>query len=227
MITAVDASTTLGFGTGIYSVPQARVILGRSAASIGLAGPRLSSRKLHHWLKTGLVPVTLDRLAETVLLTFDDLISLEMVRRLRAVGLSLQRIRRAEADLRRLLPGVSRPFARRLFFTDGRDIWAEIEDTTQELVGSRQGHLVIRDAIGTFAKEIRYDAEDRAVAWDVSDHVEINPRVRFGDPVVRGTRITVETVMRNLDVGSPTQVADWYGLTEEQVQGVARYATLS
>ncbi len=227
MMTAVDASTTLGFGTGIYCVPQAAMILGRSAASFGLAGPRLSSRKLHHWLKTGLVPATRERPAEPVLLTFDDLISLEVVRRLRAEGLSLQRIRKAEADLRSLLPGVSRPFARRLFFTDGRDIWAEVGETNQELVGYRQGHLVIRDAIGTFAKEIRYDAEDRAVAWDVSDHVEINPRVRFGDPVVRGTRITVETVIRNLDVASPNQVADWYGLTEQQVQGVARYATLS
>ena len=42
-------------------------------------------------------------------------------------------------------------------------------------------------------------------------------------PTVRGTRVPVRTVLANLQVGKPGEVADWYGLTLDEVQGVRDY----
>ena len=97
-------------------------------------------------------------------------------------------------------------------------------EATVEVVGRRPQHCVFREAIATFAHAIRY-RHDVSVAWDISQWVEIDPAIQFGAPVLRGTRVTVETVLRNLEVGSAEEVADWYGLSVNQVEGVVRYQT--
>lgn len=54
--------------------------------------------------------------------------------------------------------------------------------------------------------------------------VEVDPLVNFGDPVVRGTRVKAETVLKNLEVVGKEEVADMYGLSIVQVDGVIEYA---
>jgi uncharacterized protein (DUF433 family) len=163
------------------------------------------------------------------ILTFDDLISLEIVRRFRAERVSLQGLRRLESRLRELFPGRERPFAYKVFFTDGATVWvqhnaSESNPLVEEVIGRRRGHWVWRDAIKTFAEEIRFSGTDqRAVSWALTPWVEINPTVQFGAPVVTGTRVPVSTIEANLSVGSPTEVADWYGLRPRQVEGVREY----
>ena len=36
----------------------------------------------------------------------------------------------------------------------------------------------------------------------VADHVELNPKIMMGKPVIRGTRITVELILRRLSEGT-------------------------
>ena len=40
----------------------------------------------------------------------------------------------------------------------------------------------------------------------VNDRIEINPRVMLGKPVVRGTRITVELILRKIAEGATEDV---------------------
>ena len=40
----------------------------------------------------------------------------------------------------------------------------------------------------------------------VNDRIEINPRVMLGKPVVRGTRITVELILRKITEGATEEV---------------------
>jgi uncharacterized protein (DUF433 family) len=64
------------------------------------------------------------------------------------------------------------------------------------------------------------------MAWQ--DHIQVNPRVAFGKPVVAGTRIPVYMVLELVEAGyTPTQiVADYYPtLTEEDVRACIQYAT--
>jgi uncharacterized protein (DUF433 family) len=60
----------------------------------------------------------------------------------------------------------------------------------------------------------------------VTDRIEINPRVSLGKPVIRGTRIPVELVLRKLSDGaSEADLLDAYPrLTREDIQAAIGYA---
>jgi uncharacterized protein (DUF433 family) len=183
-------------------------------------------------MKTGLTPSSHIVDDGVAILSFDDLISLEIVRRFRAEGVSLQGLRVLESRLRELYPHHDRPFAYKVFFTDGASIWVhevgKDTDLVEEVIGRRRGHWAWTDAIATFAGDIRFAGpEQRAVAWALTPWVEINPAVQFGAPVVRGTRVSVTTVAANLAVASSKEVADWYGLSLRQVEGVKEYLAAS
>lgn len=208
----------LELGAGVYSFTEAAKIVGRG-------GGGASPRQLHHWITTGLTPLP-DR-SYGLVLTFEDLMSLELVSRFRRCAVSLQRIRRFEAQLRSEFPALDRPFSNNIFFTDGVRIWAKVGDDDPqraiELVGRHTNHYVWTEVISSFAEQVEYGLDGRAEAWQVTKWVEIRPSVQFGRPVVRGTRLPAQTVMANLAAGSIQDVADWYGLTVEQVKDVQGY----
>jgi uncharacterized protein (DUF433 family) len=191
-------TTTPAFGTGIYSFSEAAQILVHRAP--GLATGR------------------------GALLSFHDLVSLEGVRRFREEGVSLQRLRLLENALRELHPDPARPFAYNLFFTDGATIWVELGGESGpnlvEAVGKRPNQYAWRPAIQTFAKEVRFGSGGEAVAWALSDRVEIDPKVQFGEPVVKGTRLPIRVIARELVTHSPEEVADWHAVEVEDVQDV-------
>lgn len=56
--------------------------------------------------------------------------------------------------------------------------------------------------------------------------IEINPAVMFGKPVVRGTRIPVELILRKIAAKVPVTeiVRDYPRLTEEDIVAVLNYA---
>ena len=60
----------------------------------------------------------------------------------------------------------------------------------------------------------------------VADRIEINPKVMFGKPVIRGTRITVELLLRKLGEGATeADLLDGYPrLTHEDIRAAMRYA---
>lgn len=59
-----------------------------------------------------------------------------------------------------------------------------------------------------------------------TSRIEINPRVLLGKPVIRGTRIPVELLLRKLGEGaSEADLLDAYPrLTREDFQAAMRYA---
>ena len=60
----------------------------------------------------------------------------------------------------------------------------------------------------------------------LTDRVEVNPRVMLGKPVIRGTRIPVELILRKLSEGASE--ADLLGayprLAREDIHAAMRYA---
>jgi len=60
----------------------------------------------------------------------------------------------------------------------------------------------------------------------VTDRIEINPKVMLGKPVIRGTRITVELILRKLGEGArEADLLDAYPrLTREDIQAAIAYA---
>ena len=59
-----------------------------------------------------------------------------------------------------------------------------------------------------------------------TDRIEVNPRVMLGKPVIRGTRIPVELILRKLSEGaSEVDLVEAYPqLTREDIHAAMRYA---
>jgi uncharacterized protein (DUF433 family) len=60
----------------------------------------------------------------------------------------------------------------------------------------------------------------------VTDRSEVNPKVMMGKPVVRGTRIAVELILRKISEGtSERELLDAYPrLTTDDIKAAIRYA---
>ena len=60
----------------------------------------------------------------------------------------------------------------------------------------------------------------------ITDRIEVNPRVMLGKPVIRGTRIPVELILRKLSEGaSEADLLEAYpGLTRDDIHAAMRYA---
>jgi uncharacterized protein (DUF433 family) len=60
----------------------------------------------------------------------------------------------------------------------------------------------------------------------IADRIEIDPKVMMGKPVIRGTRITVELILRKLSEGATqSDLLDAYPrLTGADIQAAIRYA---
>jgi uncharacterized protein (DUF433 family) len=206
------------FGTGIYGFPLAARLISR--------GDRISVSTLRYWLRTGLTPATFGRGREgSSILSFHDVVSLEVVRLFREAKVSLQSVRLLEARLRERFPDLTRPFAHEIFFTDGSAIWHQLHPEDKvviEIVGRRPDQAAWKPVIKSFAKEIHYE-HGRAAVWHPHPAVEINPRVQFGAPVVRGTRLPLLTLKSELEVATAEEVAAWHGLDRSLIEGVQDY----
>lgn len=56
-------------------------------------------------------------------------------------------------------------------------------------------------------------------------NIVIDPKVRFGKPIIRGTRITVEEALGFLGSGMEyTDIEQEYGLTHADLQAAVQYA---
>lgn len=60
----------------------------------------------------------------------------------------------------------------------------------------------------------------------ITDRIEINPRVMMGKPVIRGTRLTVELILRKLSEGATERelLEAYPKLTREDIHAAIRYA---
>jgi uncharacterized protein (DUF433 family) len=58
------------------------------------------------------------------------------------------------------------------------------------------------------------------------NRIQMNPKIMMGKPVIKGTRITVELILRKLSEGSnEAEILDAYPrLNREDIQAAIRYA---
>jgi uncharacterized protein (DUF433 family) len=74
----------------------------------------------------------------------------------------------------------------------------------------------------SWASQHRWELE----VMTMNARIEVNPKVMLGKPVIRGTRITVELILRKLGEGATqADLLDAYpGLTLEDIQAAMIYA---
>ncbi len=61
---------------------------------------------------------------------------------------------------------------------------------------------------------------------EIAPGIEVNEKVRFGKPVIKGTRVPVDLVLGKLAAGMTyEQVMDEYGLEKENLLAALKYAS--
>lgn len=63
------------------------------------------------------------------------------------------------------------------------------------------------------------------MAMEIAPRIVVDKAIRFGKPVIKGTRVDVQTVIGNLAAGmSMEEVMEEYGLVREDVLAALSYA---
>jgi uncharacterized protein (DUF433 family) len=61
--------------------------------------------------------------------------------------------------------------------------------------------------------------------WDWQSHINIDPKIQGGKPVIRGTRVPVEVLIRHLAAGDTIEaLGESYRVTEEDIRAALAYA---
>jgi uncharacterized protein (DUF433 family) len=63
------------------------------------------------------------------------------------------------------------------------------------------------------------------MALQLAPRIVVDPAIRFGRPIIQGTRVPVDLVLTKLAAGmTAIQIADDYDLASEDIQAVLVYA---
>ena len=67
--------------------------------------------------------------------------------------------------------------------------------------------------------------ERTIVAVEIAPRITLDPQVRFGKPVIKGTRVPVAVILDELAAGTTMEdITREYGVTLQDIRAVLRYA---
>ena len=205
---------------GIYEVPEAARYL-KATIHADMVYP-LSSPKLIRWIRRGLASPELTELpGRDLLIAFEDLVSMRVVSALRSAGVKWSEIYEANRWLRSHL-GVQRPFATEDIWVGQGQIFAEW--TKRLTSASRHGQMAL-DLLWRYVIPVHglmFDEKSKiATSWEPLDSIVLEPRIQFGAPCIKGTRIPTRTISGMVEAGDSAEwVANAFGLSLEEVSAV-------
>lgn len=164
------------------------------------------------------------------LVPFIALIEAYVLRSLRNLRLSPNKIADAAADVRREF-GTEYGLASRRIATDGIDVFIHYLET-DEIARAGDQQMPIRGVINDYLRYILWEDDDdfpTRLTLRMYDpalaEVVIDPRFAWGAPIVEPAKVPVTAVLGMWRAGEPADVvADEYGLNVEQVQALVRIA---
>jgi len=123
------------------------MIFGKKAV-IALTG--VSARQVEHWATSGVVRPSIAAAGKGSRrgYSFKDLVALRVAKRLKDEGISLQKIRKTLAFLRKNFPEVKEPLAELRFLTDGATVFVMDRNPAKILDVLRGGQFVFSLALG-------------------------------------------------------------------------------
>ena len=199
---------------GIYDLPSAaRYLLAARGAQEAY---RISSRHLIRWIRKGLaLPEFSDVPGRELLIAFQDLVSMRVIAALRAAGVSWQDIYRAEDWLRQHV-GHPRPFATEQLWTSRSDIFTRFHQML--ISASRHGQLAMNLLTDQLipVSGLRFEMQV-ARTWEPRNLILLDPKVQFGAPCIKGTRIPTRAIWGMVEGGDPSElVRRAYEITDEE-----------
>lgn len=206
------APVNTGADLGLYTLSDA----GRLA--------RIPRRTVARWAELGAEAKPLySHPGVARLLTFEDLISLFVVRALRKAHVELPVIKSAERRLAQLW-GVDSPFAHGSFKTRYGVIVTSLTEGERPVAVGAAIQEILYELIEHDLKDVSYDAAQRASAWRPVAFVLLRPDVQFGQPCIAGTRVTTRTAYQFVAGGEPVdEIAADLAVTVEQLEAAYRF----
>ena len=184
-----------------------------------LCGYSVSGRDYQPFLRTPELTPT-----DQHVFTFDNLIELSLVSKLRKEGLSLPLVREAYKVAEREFGPY--PFARRPVFVSGKDLFMKASDyvraEAEHLATLTKGNQrALEPTLEAYLTRVEWENE-WPVGWEPIDFVSLNPELAFGQPNVRGVR--TEILRARFLAGETMEfLAEDFGLELDEVQAAVRY----
>jgi uncharacterized protein (DUF433 family) len=213
-------------GIGVYSIPEAaryaRVHANTLRSWFGIAGSD----------RTALYKGEIES-DDLKALSFLDLIEALAIRSLRTdYDISLQKIREALRTANERYQ-IQHLFARKAHRTVliGRDLhilFGDDPESPVQLTGKLKGQKSMKACIEMYMHDLDFDADGLATIYTAfrfkDEEVILNPKVHFGDPVMKKSGYTAYTLYRAaVAEGSVADAARLYDVSEAEVEAAYRY----
>jgi len=137
------------------------MIFGKKAV-MALAG--VSARQVEHWATTDVVRPSIPAAGKGSRrgYSFKDLVALRVAKRLKDEGISLQKIRKALAYLRKNFPEKKEPLSELRFLTDGQDLFV-LTDDPQVALNALKRQFVFSLALGKIIEGLQGELRELAI----------------------------------------------------------------
>ena len=153
-----------------------------------------------------------------VALTFLDLVSLRLIAVYRSYGIRPQELREAHDRLQDAR-GWSHPFAMEPMWISGRHIY--VRESNKPVAPTRTWQAAL-DFIELYVGPVHhlaFDDDKQAEAWEPENGIVLDPKVSFGEPCLKGTRIATQVLWALKAAGDPPErIAQAYQVPVAQVR---------
>ena len=199
----------------------------------------LSSARIHRWLQgysyeygsrihSQLPVIKRTGNSRTSYASFLDLVDLLFAKKFVDHGISLQKVRKALDEARDILH--TEHFARRIFFTDGKNIYLKVQEKGEAILQLlSHGQWVIPQVIKELADQIEFDQPSGlARRWyplGTKGLIVLDPYICFGRPTIVGKGVDTLNVY-DLFVAEnreATAVSRWLSLTTQEVEAAVKF----
>ena len=216
----VPATIKPELGKGIYSIPDAAVILDMPVGKV--------RRWVNKYWELEFVKEEISDNGYTwgeqrdKAFHFHTLIEIIAVDSFREIGVSFPKIKLAHEQHSRLLK-TKYPFAHAELMSDGKRIFYELDRSLLEMDEKQQ--FSFTKLVAPYCKKIDFQEKTHLAErfWPLGKkhQIVVDPHHSFGRPVISGTNITADTIINMLKAGeSPEFIATIYELDKKEVEDV-------
>jgi uncharacterized protein (DUF433 family) len=230
----VEALPNRLLGVGLYSVPEAARLARVPQGTIRrwLFGYSYRYRTEERHAPPVWTPQIQDRVDGHPIVSFADLIEIQLVHSFRKFGLTWNSIRTA-AQAAREMYETGHPFASGRFQTDGRTVLLHVAEATRssKLLDMCKNQFVFKDIVrdGLRGSIEWMDRAERGLParwWPLGRRtkVVVDPNRRFGTPIVSDSGVSTALLAGAYQtMHSADEVSDWYGVSPREVRTAVEF----
>ena len=205
--------------SGVYPVVDAVALIKATCSKDAYLVREMTTRHLFRWVSDGLTGQYLTGLrGEDVALTFLDLVGLRLIAALRAKGITSREIRIAHNELQKAR-GWSHPFAMEAIWVSGLHIYILENDIPIAITKKWQAAFNFVELFVGPMHNLVFGENEHPKTWEPEKDIVLDPRVSFGEPCIKGTRIATQVLWALVAGGDSLElVAGAYQIPVQKVE---------